>query len=65
METTVYEIHRSEAITALLKFKKHPQLLTNIELGDALEDHFPNKAFLVREDNIELEKNIVTAKTIC
>jgi len=61
----VYEMHRSDAITVLLKVCKHPQLLTNIEMAEELEDKFPTKdrSYLVREDDIELSGKVLTPIT--
>jgi hypothetical protein len=62
---TFYEIHRSDAITLLLKVMKHPQVLTNLELADILEDSFPQKdrSYLVKEDDIPLGWKSLTLDT--
>ena len=59
----VYEMHRSEAITVLLKVVKHPQLFINLELADLLENLNPNRIYIVKEDVLELGKMFLTAKT--
>ena len=59
----VYEMHRSEAITVLLKVVKHPQLFINLELADLLENLNPNRIYIVKEDVLELGKMVLTAKT--
>ena len=58
----VHEIHRSEAITVLLKLCKHPQMFNNVELADLLEDINSQHIYIVKEDHLEL-KNPLTAKT--
>ena len=65
MEKTFYEMHRSDAVQILLGKHKAASLYTNLKLADLLETHFPEKKrmYLVREDNIDLEGNILTAKT--
>lgn len=59
----VYEIHRSEAITVLLKLCKHPHLFTNIDLAELLEDIDSTRIYLVKEDHLELGSRVLTAKT--
>jgi len=65
MKETFYEMHRSEAVQVLLGKDKLANTFTNLKLADQLEKHFPEKKrlYLVREDNIDLEGNILTAKT--
>jgi hypothetical protein len=65
MKETFYEMHRSEAIQVLLGKDKLASLHTNLKLADQLEKHFPEKKrlYLVREDNIDLEGDTLTAKT--
>jgi hypothetical protein len=59
----VYEMHRSEAITVLLKVLKHPQLFNNIELAEMLEDVNNSRIYIVKEDHLELGNKSLTAKT--
>jgi hypothetical protein len=59
----VYEIHRSEAITVLLKVIKHPQLFTNLELAELLENLNSSRIYIVKEDTLELGRNVLIAKT--
>lgn len=59
----VYEMHRSEAITVLLKVVKHPQLFINLELADLLENINSNRIYIVKEDVLELGHMVLTAKT--
>lgn len=59
----VYEMHRSEAITVLLKVVKHPQLFINLELADLLENINSNRIYIVKKDVLELGHMVLTAKT--
>lgn len=65
MEKTFYEMHRSEAIQVLMGKEKAPRVHTNLKLAKLLEEYFPEKErmYLVREDHIPLEGEILTAKT--
>ena len=65
MEETFYEMHRSEAIQVLLGKDKLARTYTNLKLADKLEKHFPEKKrmYLVREDHIDLDGDVLTAKT--
>jgi hypothetical protein len=65
MKETFYEMHRSEAVQVLLGKDKVASTYTNLKLADQLEKHFPEKKrmYLVREDHIDLEGDILTAKT--
>lgn len=67
MEKNFYEIHRSEAIQVLLLSGKEraPRVHTNLKLAELLEEYFPAKKrmYIVKEDNIDLKGNIITART--
>jgi len=65
MKETFYEMHRSEAVQVLLGKDKLASTFTNLKLAEQLEKQFPNKKrlYLVREDNIDLEGDTLTAKT--
>ena len=60
-----YEMHRSEAGKILLKKIKNPLYLTNLGMAEMLEDKFPEKHrfYIIKEDDIPLENNILTAET--
>ena len=55
-EKEVFEIHRSTAIDLLLGTYRSPQIFTNLQLADMLEEEFEskNRAYLVKEDHLEL-----------
>ena len=59
----VYEIHRSEAETILLKVVKYPRLFNNVELAEMLENVNSTRIYIVKEDHLELGNNFLTAKT--
>jgi len=65
MKETFYEMHRSEAIQVLLGKDKLARTFTNLKLAEKLEKLFPKKKrlYLVREDHIKLEGDVLTAKT--
>jgi len=65
MKETFYEMHRSEAVQVLLGKDKVASTFTNLKLAEQLEKQFPDKKrlYLVREDNIKLEGDTLTAKT--
>lgn len=54
---TFYEIHRSTAIDALLKYEKNPTNHTNLKLAELLEEYYPtkNRSYIVKEDNLPLD----------
>lgn len=57
---TIYQIHRSTAVTILLAKMTNPNALTNIELADELElltKESPIPSFIVKEDHLPLEGN--------
>ena len=58
-EKLFYEIHRSTAIEALLKYEKHPTMHTNLRLAELLEEYYPqkNRSYIVKEDNLTLKEN--------
>jgi hypothetical protein len=64
MTNQFYEIHRSDAIQVLLYKEAYPSRMTNLKLAELLEEHFPEKerSYIVKEDAIPLEKNILTFK---
>jgi len=65
MKETFYEMHRSDAVQVLLGKDKFANTFTNLKLAEKLEKLFPEKKrlYLVREDNIDLEGDTLTAKT--
>lgn len=56
-EKNFYEIKRSVASTALLKYLRHTEKYTNLEMADLLEEYYPNKirSYIVKEDHLPLE----------
>ena len=65
MKEQFYEMHRSEAVHVLLGKDKLASTYTNLKLAEQLEKHFPDKQrmYLVREDHITLQGNILSSKT--
>ena len=59
----VYEMHRSEAETVLLRVIKNPRPFSNPELAELLENLNPHRIYIVKEDVLELGKMVLTAKT--
>jgi hypothetical protein len=59
----VYEMHRSEAETVLLKVIKNPRPFSNIELAELLENLNPTRIYIVKEDILPLGNMALTAKT--
>lgn len=59
MEKPFFEIHRSTAIDALLKYEKHPTKHTNLKLAELLEEYYPtkNRSYIVKEDDLPLDEN--------
>jgi hypothetical protein len=62
-ERKFYEIHRSDAIQVLLSKEKSPQLHSNLELAELLEDYFPEKkrSYIVKEDDLPLENALIVS----
>jgi hypothetical protein len=62
-EKKFYEIHRSDAIQVLLSKEKSPQLHSNLELAELLEDYFPKKerSYIVKEDDLPLENALTVS----
>lgn len=52
-----YQIHRSTAVTILLSSEQNPLQYSNLQLGNLLEDQFPEKcrSYIVKEDQLPLE----------
>jgi hypothetical protein len=57
-EKKFYEIHRSTAITILLKYEKQPTKHTNLRIAELLEEYYPkkNRSYIVKEDNLLLDE---------
>ena len=56
MEKQVFEIHRGTAIDALLAHEKNPLIHTNIKIAELLEQYYPEKSYIVKEDFLELKE---------
>jgi len=53
-----FEIHRSTAVNALLRYEKHPDKHTNLKLAELLEEYYPtkNRSYIVKEDDLPLDE---------